>query len=143
MRLITHVLSDPFTPNGVLRGKTLLIYDRDPLFTREFAEILSAVGVQPVKLPPRSPNLNAFVERFVRSIKGECLDRIIPMSEAYLRHAIDEYVAHYHDERNHQGMGNRLLQSPFPLEETQPGTVVCRERLGGLLKYYHTERKAA
>lgn len=143
MSQVARNLSDPFNPYGVLRGKTLLIHDRDPLFTLDFAETLRPVGVKTVKLPPRSPNLNAFVERFVRPIKEECLDRIIPLGEKHLRHPVDEYVAHYHGERNHQGMGNRLLQPPFPLEEAEPGAVACRERLGGLLKFYHAGRKAA
>lgn len=143
MNQVARNLSDPFNPDAVLRGKALLIHDRDPLFTREFAEILRPMGVRTVKLPPRSPNLNAFVERFVRSIKEECLGRIVPLGEKHLRHAIDEYVAHYHRERNHQGVENRLLQPPSPSDEANAGTVVCRERLGGLLKFYHAERKAA
>lgn len=143
MRQVARNLTDPFATCGVLHGKTLLIHDRDPLFTRDFAEILRPVGVKTVKLPPRSPNLNAFVERFVRSIKEECLDRIIPLGEKHLRHAVDEYVAHYHRERNHQGVGNRLLQPPFPIAEANSKRIMCRERLGGVLKFYHAEHKAA
>lgn len=143
MNQMARKLSDPFNPDAILRGKALLIHDRDPLFTREFAEILGPMGVRTVKLPTRSPNLNAFVERFVRSVKEECLNRIIPLGETHLRHAVDEYMAHYHRERNHQGVGNQLLHPPSPSDEANPGAVVSRERLGGLLKFYHTGIKAA
>lgn len=86
-------------------------------------------------LPPRSPNLNAHAERFVRSIKGECLSKIIPIGERHLRHAIEEYAAHYHLERNHQGLGNRLIDGQA---ETEPARHVAgHERLGGILRSYH------
>jgi len=143
MRQVARNLSDPFVSTGVLRDKAYLIHDRDPLFTREFAQILGAAGVKTVKLPPRSPNLNAFVERFVRSIKEECLDRLILIGEKHLRYAIDHYVAHYHEERNHQGLGNRLIQPRYPSDVVSPSGVRCHERLGGLLKFYHADRKAA
>jgi transposase InsO family protein len=87
--------------DGVLSGKRYLIHDRDPLFTTEFQVMLADVGVRCVKLPPRSPNLNAYAERFVRSIKESCLDRLILFGESSLRNAIREFVAHYHMERNH------------------------------------------
>ena len=87
------------------------------------------------RLPPRSPNLNAYAERFVRSIKEECLSKIIPIGERHLRRAIEEYAAHYHLERNHQGLGNRLIDGEpesLPVEHVE-----CRERLGGILRSYH------
>jgi len=89
-----------------------------------------------VRLPPKSPNLNAYAERFVRSIKESCLDRLILVGDASLRRAVREFVAHYHEERNHQGLGNVLI---FPVADQTPihDRVACRERLGGLLKYYH------
>ena len=87
---------------GILTGKQYLIHDRDPLFTAEFLRIIEAVGVKSVKLPPRSPNLNAHAERFVRSIKESCLERMIFFGEESLRSAIQNFVAHYHAERNHQ-----------------------------------------
>jgi transposase InsO family protein len=97
---------------------------------------LAAAGVEIVRLPPRSPNLNAYAERFVRTIKESCLDRLILVGERSLRGAIHEFVEHYHHERNHQGMSNRLL---FPATTTAHanGSIACRPRLGGLLKYYH------
>ena len=117
---------------GILKGKRYLIHDRDPLFTPEFLKILAAVGVESVKLPPRSPNLNAYAERFVRSIKESCLNRMIWFGEASLRKGMEEFVRHYHGERNHQGLGNRLL---MPGEGTGRGSgaVQRRERLGGML----------
>ena len=84
-----------------------------PLFTVGFRETLAAAGVQVVRLPPRSPNLNAFAERFVRTIKESCLDRMILIGEASLRRAVAEFIEHYHRERNHQGLGNQLIV-PLP-----------------------------
>jgi len=89
--------------DGCLRGKRYLIHDRDPLFNVGLRETLAAAGVQVVRLPPRSPNLNAFAERFVRTIKESCLDRMILIGEASLRQAVAEFIEHYHRERNHQG----------------------------------------
>jgi transposase InsO family protein len=121
---------------GFLRAKRYLILDRDPLYTKEFRQTLRAAGVKPLLLPARSPNLNAYSERFVLSIKSECLDRIVPLGETHLRRAIREYVAHYHGERNHQGLANLLLTgSPTPANTNV--SVLRRERLGGLLNYYH------
>ena len=119
---------------GFLRGKRYLILDRDPVYTNEFRRMLRGAGVKPVLLPARSPNLNAYAERFVLSIKSECLDRIVPLGEGHLRRAIGEHVAHYHGERNHQGLGNVLLNGA-PANEN--GRVQRRERIGGLLNYYH------
>lgn len=117
-----------------------LIHDRDSKYAASFDGILESVGIRAVKLPPRSPNLNAFSERFVRSIKSECLDRLVLFGEKSLRHVVRQYVEHYHRERNHQGIGNAI---PFPDERlTAAGPRVEKaERLGGLLAYYH--RKAA
>ena len=95
--------------DGFTTGKQYLIHDRDPLFTAEFLGALAASGVKSVKLPPWSPNLNAHAERFVRTIKGSCQERMILFGEGSLRKAIHEFVAHYHGERNHQGLGNRLI----------------------------------
>lgn len=121
--------------SGFLLGKRYLIHDRDPLYTAQFTKTLAATGVRCVKLPPKSPNLNAYAERFVRSIKSECLDRMIFFGGKHLRYAIHEYVAHYHAERNHQGIGNRLIERR---DDAAPcvGPIVTRARLGGLLKYY-------
>ena len=121
---------------GFLRGKRYLILDRDPLYTKEFRAMLKRGGVKPLLLPARSPNLNAYAERFVLSIKSECLDRIVPLGENHLRRAVAEYLAHYHGERNHQGLENALLNGG-PVAANENGRVQRRERLGGLLNYYH------
>ncbi len=97
--------------DGILSGKRYLIHDRDPLFTAEFLRTIADTGVQSVKLPPRSPNLNAHAERFVRSIKESCLDRLIFFGEGSLRKGIHEFIAHYHRERNHQGLGTSCDES--------------------------------
>jgi transposase InsO family protein len=127
-------LTDPV--DGFLLGKRFLIHDRDPLFTDTFRETLAATGVETVRLPPKSPNLNAFAERFVRTIKESCLERLILVGEPSLSRAVREFVAHYHEERNHQGLGNVLI-SPAHDQTPIHERVGCRERLGGLLKYYH------
>ena len=126
--------------DGFLRRKRYLILDRDPLYTKKFREMLKGAGVKPLLLPARSPNLNAYSERFVLPIKSECLGRIIPLGEAHLRRAIREYLVHYHTERNHQGLANVLLTGTPPPANTN-ASVLRRERLGGLLNYYH--RRAA
>ena len=93
-----------------------------------------------MKLPARSPNLNAYAERFVRSIKSECLAQIIPLGERRLCHAVKEYTEHYHVERNHQGLDNRLIEQRQGVVDMN-SSVVRHERLGGILNYY--ERRAA
>ena len=123
---------------GFFTGKRYLIHDRDPLYTKEFLSIVAGSGIRPIKLPPRSPNLNAYAERFVRTIKESCLDQMILFGEDMLRNGIREFVTHYHLERNHQGLENHLL---VPVEITGTGTQIVRkrERLGGLLNYYYRE----
>ena len=96
------------------------------------------MGVKPVRCPVRAPNCNAFAERFVRSIKEECLGRMILFGEASLRRALKEYVVHYHVERNHQGVGNRLIE-PLATVSTSDKPIRCRERLGGMLNFYYRE----
>ena len=115
-----------------------MIHDRDPLFTADFLNILAASGVQSVKLPPRSPNLNAYAERFVRTIKESCLDRMILFGEGSLRKSVQEFVAHYHYERNHQGLGNCLIL-PDSAHSGNSGEIRRSTRLGGLLNYYYRD----
>ncbi len=124
--------------DGILLSKRYLIHDRDPLFTAEFLRLLADAGVESVKLPPRSPNLNAYAERFVRSIKESCLERLILFGEESLRTAVSQFVAHYHRERPHQGVGNRLLR-PEPSHVGSTGAIQRHRRLGGLLNYYYRE----
>jgi putative transposase len=136
MKQMARNLTD--VSDGFLRSARYLIHDRDPLFTREFSGILRAGGVETVRLPARSPNLNAYAERFVRSIKSECLSKIIPLGEPHLRLIVSEYAAHYHLERNHQGLDNRLIEMSRG-HPPEVGRVACRERLGGVLKFCYRE----
>jgi len=123
---------------GALRDCRYLLHDRDTKFTRSFRAIIASGRVKPLALPARSPNLNAYAERWVRSVKEECLSRVILFGERSLRRALREYVDHFHAERNHQGKGNVLL-FPLATDRQREGPVQCRERLGGLLRYYHQE----
>jgi putative transposase len=123
------------TEDGVLRGTRYLILDRDTKYSDEFRNALVREGIHLIRLPPRSPNLNAFAERFVRSIKSECLNRMIFFGQASLRHAIAHFMAHYHTERNHQGLANQLLRPVPSIAPSQP--LHRRQRLGGMLNYYH------
>ena len=134
MSQIARNLTD--ADDGVLAGKRYLIHDRDPLFTAEFLRTLDTTGVKSVKLPPRSPNLNAHAERFVRGIKESCLDRMIFFGEASLRTAIWNFVEHYHTERNHQGLSNRII-CPEEGHLGASGAIQRRQRLGGTLNYYY------
>ena len=121
---------------GFLQGKHYLLMDRDTIFSEGFRGILRGAGVRPVRLPPHSPNLNAHLERFWRSLKEECLDRMIFFGEGPLRRAVQEYVCYYHHERNHQGLENRIIEAGEELGQVK-GVIHCRQRLGGTLKYYH------
>ncbi|MCP4599089.1 MAG: transposase [Proteobacteria bacterium] len=136
MKHIARNLTDPF--DGFLIGTKYLIHDRDPLFTADFREMLKASGIKTVKLPAASPDLNAYAERFVLSIKSECLNRVIPLGENHLRVLVREYVRHYHEERNHQGLDNELI-TPLRNDFDSNSTVKCRSRLGGILNYYYRE----
>ena len=124
---------------GVLRGQRYLIHDRDTKFCKAFRSIIEAVGIKLIKLPPKSPNLNAYAERWVRSVKSECTSNLIFFGEASLRKALLEFTEHYHEERNHQGKDNQLLCTAANDEaasSTNVSLIYCKERLGGLLKFY-------
>jgi putative transposase len=124
--------------DGFLRGKRYLILDRDTKYSAAFRSFLVRDGIKLIRLPPRSPNLNAFAERFVRSIKEECLGRMIFFGQASLRHAVGHFMAHYHAERNHQGLGNLLLR-PISAPALLNRPIKQRQRLGGMLNYYYRE----
>ncbi len=136
MLQIARNLTDAF--DGFLLEKRYLILDRDGKYTLAFRDFLTDAGTNIVRLPARSPNLNAYAERFVLSAKTECLDRMIFFSEKALRRALAAFVEHYHRERPHQGLDNRLIESvDSPLHPN--GEVQCRERLGGMLRYYYRQ----
>jgi putative transposase len=120
---------------GVLDGHRVLICDRDRKWSLAVRELLETSGVRVIQTPFRAPNCNAHAERFVRSVKEECLDRLIPLGERHFRRALADFVVHYHRERNHQGLGNEVIDG---LEvQPQNGRVRRRQRVGGLLSYYY------
>ncbi len=114
-----------------------LIHDRDSKFCEHFDGRLRSVNIEPVKLPPRSPNLNPYAERFALSVKSECLDRLILFGEKSLTYVLNEYITHYHLERNHQGIGNTLISPRPDSDKDRERDIKSQERLGGLLKFYH------
>jgi putative transposase len=124
--------------DGFLAGCRYLIHDRSSLFTAEFGLILESVGIETVRLPARSPNLNAYAERYVRTIKEGCLDRMILIGEGSLRRAVGEFVVHYHTERNHQSLENKIIRPEFAAVPSA-GEVHCRARMGGMLRYYYRQ----
>jgi hypothetical protein len=138
MLQVARNLSD--AEDGFLRDKKYLLMDRDAKFSEAFRVTLEQGGVEAVLLPPRSPNLTPHIERFMRSLKDECLHRMIFFGERSLQVAVVAFLAHYHQERNHQGPDNKLIEPGEEVGRTA-GEVVCRERLGGMLRYYY--RKAA
>ncbi len=135
MRQIARNFTDPET--GYLKEKNILLHDRDSKYTSHFARILNESDVQTIKLASQSPNMNAYAERFVGSVKEQCLSRLIIISEKQLRKVLKEYLAFYHHERGHQGIGNVI---PFPRPQdnvgSREGKIVRKSRLGSLLNYY-------
>ena len=123
--------------DGVLRGHRILICDRDTKWSAAFRQTLADVGIRVVQTPFQAPNCNAYAERFVRSIKEECLNRVVVLGEAHLRRTLTAFVAHYHRERNHQGIHDRLIAPERLAPPAAHRPVRCRARLGGLLRYYH------
>jgi hypothetical protein len=124
--------------DGFLNGFRYLIHDRASVFSEDFRMILNSAGNESVRLPARSPNLNAIANRFERSIKESCLDRMVLIGAASLQRATSQFVFHYHTERNHQGLENKIIQPGFARLPTK-GTIHCRKRLGVLLRYYYRE----
>lgn len=121
--------------SGFQSNCRFLLHDRDGKYCPSFRQLIEAEKVKALALPPKSPNLNAFAERWVRSVKEECLSKLILFGERSLKRALHHYEMHYHQERNHQGKDNVLL-FPGPSRPTpRRGNVRRRERLGGLLKF--------
>ncbi len=128
-------MTDAF--DGFLLGKTYILMDRDPVFTKDARDLLRSAGVKPVRLPAKSPNLNAFAERFIGSARRECLDKMVILGERHLREVLKQYILHYNLERPHQGLGNVLI-TPRPAGATNDNGAVRRTtRIGGLLSYYY------
>lgn len=135
MKQVARNLTDSI--DGFLNPGFLLM-DRDTKYSEAFCQILEQGQIQGLRLPPKSPNLNAHIERFMRSLKSEALDRIIFFGEGSLRRAVVSFLEHYHQERNHQGLGNTLIQPANDVGKTD-GEILCDERLGGMLHYYHRQ----
>ncbi len=125
--------------DGFLHDTRYLLIDRDAKFM-PLLGVLEGTDTKAVLVSPRSPNLNAQIERYMRSLKSECLERMVFFGEPSLRRTLAEFVVHYHGERNHQGLGNRLIEPNAEVGRVE-GEVACRNRLDGLRRYYH--RKAA
>ena len=134
MAQVARNLTDPV--DGFLRDKRHLILDLDTKFTVQFRHILHNAGVTVIRTAYQAPNMNAFAERWVLSVKSECLDRMILFGEQSLRRGLREYGAHFHHERPHQGLGNELIV-PARTTASPIGRVTETERLGGLLRSYH------
>ena len=132
MRQVGRTLT--MAEDGLLCAHRVLICDRDAKWSAAVRQLLSEAGIRVVQTPWRAPNANAHAERFVRSIKQECLDRVISLGERHFRHTVSEYIAHYHRERNHQGLANALIDVTLP--NRRRGPIRRRPRLGGLLNYY-------
>lgn len=126
--------------DGLLERGRILLMDRDGKYNADFRHSLAREGVEVIRLPPQSPNLNAYAERFVRSVKEDCLAQLVPIGAGMVRRALRSYVEHYHTERNHQGLGNSLIAGSARCGPAN-GRVYRRPRLGGLLNHY--ERCAA
>ncbi len=139
MKQIARNLTDPV--GGFLRDASYLIHDRDPLFTEAFRRLLASSGVKTVKIPAKSPNCNPHAERFVKSIKYECLNHFLFFGERHLRYVIKKYMSHYIAERFHQGLdGNLVVATTSSANENKAASAIaCRSRLGGLLNYYHRD----
>ena len=136
MKQVARNLTDPL--DGFLRAKRYLLMDRDTKYSQAFRAHLEQAGVTCVRLPARSPNLTPHIERFMRTIKEECLGRMIFFGQNSLPNAVHEFLVHYHRERNHQGLENKLIDPGDAVGELQ-GKIECRERLGGMLRYYYRE----
>jgi len=124
-----------------------IIHDADTKFTRDFRETLKSEGIKPIRIGPQAPNQNSVAERFVRSIKEECLGRFLVFGEDHLRYLIGRFMDYYHTKRSHRGLDYRTPEQIETGEEPEPtqllsrADLVCHESLGGALKWY--ERKAA
>jgi len=139
MLQVARNLLDP--EDGFLRNATHLIHDRDPLFTKAWVALLQSGGVKSVRIPASSPNCSPYAERFVRTVRTECLDHFVIFGEGHLRLLLREFIARYLTERFHQGLGGQLIvpRQVSENDNSAAGVIRCRSRLGGLLKYYGRE----
>jgi putative transposase len=134
MKQVARNLTD--SGDGFLTDTRYVLMDCDAKFSAAFRSILEGAGVKAVRLPARSPNLHSHLERFMRSLKEECSDRMIFFGDSSMRKATAAFLAHYHQERNHQGLDNELIDGGEDVGRAT-GLVQCWERLGGMLRYYY------
>jgi hypothetical protein len=139
MMQVARNLLDPV--DGFLRNATHLVHDRDPLFTQAWTQLLGTGSVKSVPIPASSPNCNPYAERFVRTVRTECLRHFVIFGERHVRYLPREFVAHYNAERYHQGLGGQRIQPPFAPsnDNARLGPIRCRSRLGGVLNFYDRE----
>jgi transposase InsO family protein len=136
MKQVARNLTDAV--DGFLAGKRYLLMDRDTSFSAEFREVLKRAGVEPVRLPSKAPNRNPHIERLMRSLKSECLDKMVLFAQESLNRATREYLEHYHRERNHQGLNGKIIDAGLEVGRVR-GKIKSSERRGGILRYYHRE----
>ena len=136
MKQVARNLTD--TVDGFLVGKRYLLMDRDSSFSAEFRAVLKRAGVKAVRIPPKAPNCNPHVERFMLSLKRECLDKMVLFGQEALNRATREYLDHYHRERNHQGLEGKIIAPGRELGRVV-GRIECKERLGGMMRYYYRQ----
>ena len=136
MKQVARNLTD--ATDGFLVGKRYLLMDRDASFSAEFRDVLQRAGVEPVRIPPKALNCNPHIERFMLSLKRECLDRMVLFGPESLHQATREYLEYYHRERNHQGLNGRIIDAGPELGRVV-GRIRSKERLGGMLRYYYRE----
>lgn len=134
--LVARNLTDAIS--GFLNWKKYLIIDRDVLFHASFRRMLEQAGIRPVQAPPSAPNCNSYLERFNGSFKREAASRVIFFGESYLRRVVNEYLAHFHQERNHQGRSVKIIEPGEEVGLTE-GQICRRERLGGMFNYYYRD----
>jgi putative transposase len=125
--------------DGFLLDMKYLILDNDRLFTAKFSSILDEAGVKVVRTAIQAPNMNAVAERWVQTVKHECLSKLILFGDRHLRRVLSEFADHYHQERPHQSLGNATIE-PRPSDPANEGEIIADKRLGGLLCSY---RRAA
>ncbi len=134
---VQQIRNHSMEENNLFEGKKYLIHDNGPQFKKEYRKILRSEGIMSKAIAPRAPNMNAYAERFVRTIREECLNKFIFCNEAQLRQVLAQFEKHYNTERPHQGIGNETIT---PWEHTgNTGKIICDERLGGLLKSFRRE----
>jgi transposase InsO family protein len=132
---VIQCLRDATGEDGFLSSGRLFLCDRDPKWSRGVEEWLATAGVRVVRTPACAPNCNAYAEHFVRSVKEECLNRIVPLGERHLRKTLHEFAMHYHRERNHQGLDDVLIERRSA--QRTAGRVFRGQRVGGILSYYY------